>query len=801
MALPVEINPLQLKTSGAYSINKSLRFRSSASAYLNRTPASASNRTTWTWSGWVKLGQLGTNRWLFGVNAGTTDSTFTDILIASGDTLAIQGYTQNWRLTNQVFRDPSAWYHIVVAIDTTQATAANRVLLYINGQQVTSFSQNNAPTQNLNLAVNSTSSHTIGLSSGYQFDGYLAEVNFIDGQALAASSFGTYDTNGVWQPIKYSGTYGTNGFYLPFTNTASTATLGNDFSGNGNTWTVNNISLTAGSTYDSMNDSPTVSSATVANYATLNPLNKGTNQTVTNGNLTNTASGHGTVLTSIGVTTGKWYGESTLTVTGPGGIGFTSNPSAESSYTNVGGKWWCYDNTTNFIISNQTSTALYATRFAAGQVWQWAIDAVNGKVWIGVNNVWLNSTNGTTGDPVAGTNPTFTFTAGLLIWPFLENAGGPTWNVNFGQQPFSYTPPTGFNALNTYNLPTPTIANGAQYMAATTYTGTGAALTVNNGTNTTIGTTFQTDFLWLKNRSLGTGGNHVVFDVVRGGPSNELYPNLTNAETASTGALTSLNSNGFTLSNAGDLVRYNSNGNNYVAWQWKANGTGVTNTNGSITSTVSANTTAGFSVVTYTGTGANATVGHGLSVAPSMYVCKVRNGVNGWIMYHVSTGNTQFMTLNDTVAAQTAATVWNSTTPTSSVFSLGSSGGVNNSASTYVAYCWAAVPGYSAFGSYTGNGSTDGPFVYTGFRPRFVLWKSATEVSYWNILDTSRDVYNVAGNYLSPNVATAEGNSPLLDILSNGFKLRTSGAGNNASGQTYIYAAFAENPFQNSRAR
>jgi hypothetical protein len=717
-----------------------------------------------------------------------------------------------FRLTTAVYRDVGAWYHIVFVADTNNATAQSRFRVWVNGVEVTVWDTNSTISLSYSFAYNGAYLHGIGAytySLSSYFDGYLAEVNFIDGQALTPSSFGTYDTNGVWQPVKYNGTYGTNGFYLPFSNTTSTATLGNDFSGNSNTWTVNNISLTAGVTYDSMTDSPTVSSASVANYAVLNPLNKGTNQTIANGNLTNTSSGQGTVLASIGVTTGKWYGESTLTVTGAGGIGFTSNPAAESSYTEVSGKWWCYDNGGGFVIANQTSTTVYATRFAAGQVWQWAIDAVNGKVWIGVNNSWLDSTNGTTGNPSTGANPTFTFTVGLLIWPFLENAGGPTWNANFGQRPFTYTPPTGFNALNTYNLPTPTIANGAQYMAATTYTGTGATQTISDGGNNTIGTTFQPDFVWLKSRSAAT--DHALYDVVRG-TTKDLASNTTAAETTQATGLTAFGSTGFTI---GALAKINTSAATYVGWQWLAgNSSGSSNTNGSITSTVSANTTAGFSIVTYTGTGAsNPTIGHGLGVTPNMIILKDRNtntNNNNWQVYHSSLTSGYFLSLNATDAqAAISGTSYGSVgQPTSTTFK-GVAGSVdstttNQNTQLYVAYCWAAVAGYSAFGSYTGNGSTDGPFLYFGFRPRFIMWKRTDTAGYpWYLMDTSRATYNQMTAVLYANASDAEANfgGEGQDFVSNGWKIRASSPGSNTNGGTYIYAAFAENPFNSSRAR
>ena len=338
-----------------YPITKSLRFRSSASAYLNRTPASAGNRRTFTWSGWVKLGALGTDRGIFGASQGSgygTTQKISTLAFTSTDTLrwveyySADGISTDWSysvVTTPVYRDPSAWYHIVVAIDTTQATAANRVKLYVNGLQVTALGTANYPTQNFDSWVNTTSTvHQHGLFSvgtPYYFDGYLGEVNFIDGQALTPSSFGTTDAYGIWQPIRYSGTYGTNGFYLPFTNTTSTTTLVADSSGNGNNWTPNNISLTAGTTYDSMKDVPTNTNSNTANYFVLNPLVAGTSSVLSNGNLTFTNSaGTGNQCTaSMFVTSGSYYFEATLTTAGGGGTSqFVLVGDGNTSYSSNG---------------------------------------------------------------------------------------------------------------------------------------------------------------------------------------------------------------------------------------------------------------------------------------------------------------------------------------------------------------------------------------------------------------------------------------------------------------------------------
>ena len=348
------------------------------------------------------------------------------------------------------------------------------------------------------------------------------------------------------------------------------------------------------------------------------------------------------------------------------------------------------------------------------------------------------------------------------------------------------------------------IPDGRTVMAATLYSGTGGTI---SPTNTVNGVSFQPDFVWIKVRT--TTYNHNLFDSVRG-VQNVLNSNATYAENVSgAGDLTAFNSNGFTVRQTANYELSNASAT-YVAWNWKAGGTAVSNTAGSITSSVSANTTAGFSVVTYTGTGTAATIGHGLGVAPSMIIIKSRpTASTSWIVYHSSISPTNLLTLQTTAAQQNLPLYFNSTSPTSSVFSIGSAANtgvdLNVSSSTYVAYCFAAVEGYSAFGSYTGNGSADGPFVYTGFRPRFILGKASSgtnaSTSNWFMMDSARNTYNVANLRLFANLTNADNTQDVLDFTSNGFKLRTTNTSENTSGTTYIYMAFAENPFKYANAR
>lgn len=787
--------------SGGYTIGKSVRLRSSASAYFNRTPSSSTNRRISTFSAWIKWSLTGSSAYPEIFSAAANGLLYKDAFYFSNNTLAIifNGGVTYSLVTTQVFRDPSAWYHFVMAIDTTQATASNRVKLYVNGLQITAFSTANYPIQNYDPNFNSAIVHNIGRSTDANdyYDGYMAEINFIDGQQLTPSSFGTTNaTTGVWQPAKYTGTYGTNGFYLNFSSNGTSAALGTDFSGNSNTWTVNNVSVTAGVTYDSMLDSPTVS-ATSSNYCVSNPLDKNTNLNVTNGNLqsTGTAAQYQAIRGTFGVSSGKWYFEATITANNFAsngvnvGVGqitapFTAGPGAA---TNA----WMYSNNNGAgagrKINGATSTT-YGATYTTNDVIGVALDLGAGSLEFYKN----------------GTSQGVAYSSGVTgeLFPFVSMYSTDAIEVNFGQRPFTYTPPTGFVALNTYNLPASTITNGAAYMAATLYTGNGSTQTVSNAVN---GVSMQPDFVWVKSRQYTTVG-HSLFDVLRPIGANTSLPrlvsNTTDAET-NNGGLTAFVSNGFSLNNDA-YINSTSTGGNMVAWQWKAGGAGVSNTNGSITSTVSVGATQGFSVVTYTGNGgASGTIGHGLGVAPSMIIIKNRtSSVENWVTYHSSLGATSPIYLNLTLAAGSGSGIFNSTAPTSSVFSVGSSAGVN-AATTYVAYCFATVKGFSAFGSYTPNNSSDGPFIYLGFRPRWLMIKNSSAAGYdWTILDSSRTPYNLVNGYLLANASDAEATGfNQIDILSNGFKIRQAGGNINPASGTIIYAAFCENPFKNALAR
>jgi hypothetical protein len=780
-----------------------VRLRSSASAYFNRTPAGAGNRTTWTWSAWIKLGKTTGYQYFFGATSDNYANNFTLLQMNNGTSdLAfydVQGGATKFDLRpTQLFRDPSAWYHLVLVYDSSNATSSDRVRMYVNGSRITAFSSATYPTSSQTSVVNSVTTHNIS-TSPYGVDGYLTEINFIDGQALTPSSFGETDSiTGVWKPKAYSGTYGTNGFELNFSDNSNNtaATIGKDYSGNGNNWTPNNISVTAGTTYDSMTDVPTLTSATAANYCVMNPVNSYTaDQTVTDGNLKVTtgvsALYFGSTFGTIGVSSGKWYWEYSVSASQSpiGGIALTTlNANTTNPAGTIASGVYGYYSANGNKRAAGVNTA-YGATYTSGDIIGVALDLDAGTLTYYKNN--------------ASQGTAFTGLSGTFAPVIFDQATGNSITLNFGQRPFSYTPPTGFVALNTYNLPDSTIKNGAAYMAATLYTGNGGTQTITNSVN---GISFQPDFVWAKNRTNAIG--NALFDSVRG-TGLQIVSNSTGAETnEGSFGVSAFNSNGF---NVGANSSVNQSSASMVGWQWKAGGTSSSNTNGSITSTVSAGATQGFSVVTYSANGSTGTVGHGLGVAPSMIIVKKRNAVERWCVFHTSTSNA-YIYLNETFAAETANAnlrFGNNTVvvqPTSTLFTIGSSNDVNGTSGTYVAYCFAAVAGYSAFGSYTGNGSTDGVFVYTGFQPRWIMVKQSSAAGEdWLIQDTSRKPYNTSttGVSLAADTSGAEVNSSaqLWDVLSNGFKLRASGGGVNASGATYIYMAFASNPFRNALAR
>ena len=792
---------------GGIQLEKSLRFNSGDSTYLERTPSSAGNRKTNTLSFWVKLGKTGVSDSGTVASCNSSNSDSNNISVVIRDTsVRIVGYYNNFRITNRILRDPTSWYHIVLVIDTTQASADNRIKIYVNGVQETSFSTSGNVSQNANLGFAQASTTRVGSRSndgnGSYFDGYLTEVNFIDGQAYDPSYFGFTDAQtGQWRPKKYGGTYGTTGFYLDFRDSSSAAALGYDRSGNGNNFTPNNFSVTAGVDNDSVSDTPT------NNFCTLNPSSNGTGAAPFDGNLkfNTTASATGTMLSTVEVSSGKWYCEVKVTFgSNNGALGIRSITQSDINSNTLGNQTLDYAYRGNGQKFNSNTKSSYGNSYTTDDVIGIALDLDSGTIKFLKNN-------SDEGIAFTGISGTFVFAVG-------DDNTSSTFQgtFNFGQQAFTYTPPTGYRTLNSRNLAT---SSTAEIIKPQRHFDT----LIWDGNSTQdrniTGLEFKPDMVWIKSRSHATYGgglsyHHLIWDVLRGVGSNtigassrkELTVNQNYEEgrganyTDYYGHVSSFNEDGFQLDFVSGQPPFyvNQTSRTYVAWCWKAGGAGVSNSDGSIASTVSANTEAGFSIVTYTGNATSgATVGHGLGVAPDLIIVKNRDTARNWTIFNSASGATKFLLLNTTNADQTATSVWNDTAPTSSVFSVGTSQNINY-AEDYVAYCWAGIPGYSKIGSYTGNGSANGPFIHLGFRPAWFMQKKVSGSGNWYIFDNKRSGFNVDNDMLSPNLTDAEYDGqtyPRLDFVSNGIKWVDAGSSvHNASGATYIYMAFAERP-------
>ena len=1116
--------------SGAeFDIGQSLKFNDNESQYLSWTPASAGNRKTWTWSGWVKRANITTASSNFLFYAGNASSIDTSLYVygsgSAADKLQFEIYdgSNNYYIrTNALFRDPSAWYHIVAVMDTTQATSSNRMKLYVNGEQITSFSTATYPTQNYDAFVNSASyEHALGRRGTEYADFYLADVYFIDGQALDPTSFGE-TVDGYWKPIDYDGTYGTNGFHLNFkddivsegfntvtytgnntgqsisglgfspdlvwaksrtsaytsnifdsvrganktlgsdvtnaeatatdklmsfdadgftlgadqatfgginygtgnyvawcwdagtgsaasntdgsitstvkanpsygfsvvsyTGTGSAATIGHglssapdmvivksrsdaynwgvyhsgltsadyalqlnttiaqsntwdywndtaptssvfsvgtelgsnksgsnyiaycfhsvsgyssfgsytgtgatgnavtglgfkpaflmvkrtdsanswmmldntrtpygrkghylyaeqsfaetyyqeidfdndgftlqatggainasggtyiymafadtreyafwkDVSGNGNHWTPNNLDYR-----DSLPDTPT------NNWATLNPLSPEADQfTVQEGNLkaTTAVAAYNVLHGTFGISSGKWYWEVLVQAVNSGtgnqgrmNTGVQQLAGDQNNYIGADAYGWSYNFDGKKINSGAVTT--YGSPFYTAYVLGVALDMNAGSITF-YNN---GTSQGTAFTNVTGE-----------VFPALSayqtggyNSGG---IFNFGQDStfagakamgsytddngignFQYAPPSGYLALCTSNLPTPTIVDGSLHFNTVLWTS-------NGGVQSITGVGFQPELWWGKTRS--SAGSHYVEDVVRGA-TNYLLTNSTNAEGTDANYLTSFDADGFSMG-----TNQYASGTTMVAWNWKAGGTAVSNTDGSITSQVSAGEY--MSICTYSGNGtAGATVGHGLGKVPKLLFIKCTSTADNWAVGK-GVGSNQWLEyarLNDTAAFTDGGygvQFFNDTAPTSSVFSLGTINDVNDAARDYVAYAFADLEGACKIGTYTGNGSTDGPFVYTGGRVQWLMIKRTDGAAGWYVEDASRNEYNVVDKYLTADSSDADSTLSLLDFVSNGFKLRTSATGFNASGGSYIYLAIMETPLKNATAR
>ena len=818
----------------AYEIEQSVVLDEGDSALLYRTPSSEGNRKTWTFSCWFKRTKHDSSDaasgyfYLFASSIYGGNETFIRL---QGDHLQVSGYDGGSYdfsyYSNFLLRDVAAWYHIVVICDTTESTETDRVKVYLNGSQVTDWGSPDHPSLNFDTMINNTNWHAIGAykaSSGdaglYHWDGLVAEAYLLDGTAKAVTAFGETDsTTGQWIPKKTAFTsseYGTNGFYLKFASGA----IGTDSSGEGNNYTLNG-GLVNG---DILLDTPT-NNFPIVNI--LEPYNT-TISTFRQGTLNIKASAYDSgnygnhYASFILPTSGKWYVEMLAGV--QAGSGNVAQLGISSKDPSIGGiiptqdqLWTTFSSTTGLNLDLYGNTAdLYdggssldqdTSLTATSYVCALAVDIDNDKVWVGYDGgssiTWLNS-----GDPANGSNgAAHTFTSDSIIYMAVatssDNANRSYVIMNFGQNGtfsnyktaggnadgagignFYYAPPSGFKALCSKNLPTPAIKKPTEHFNTVLYTG--------NETNRSITNVgFEPSLVWIKERS--AGGSHRIFDQVRG--VNKVIQSDLNTEELDRTEVTAFNSDGFSLS--GSSVTVNQNSVTHVAWNWKAGGSGSTNNDGAEASTVSVNTTAGFSIMKAEGTGSSTTYGHGLGVVPKVYIVKLVSDTGNWFLQTSALdGGWDYIQLNGTGASASMT----ATAPTSSVIT-----GNIASGETAIYYSFAEVEGFSKFGSYRGNGeSENGPYIYTGFSPALVIVKETSDTGgSWFMWDNKREVYNVKdavvwadGSYAETSDAEYE-----IDFLSNGFKIRGNSAATNQDGETMLYLCWAEAPFKYSLAR
>ena len=805
---------------GSSVIQRSLRFDGGDSPKMTRTFGTNTSNTTKTFSCWLKRSK---------VSASQIQNIFCTALsgyiegrlrINTDDTLQFEdrdasgGTSDGRRTTSAKLRDTSSWYHIMLVLDSTQGTEADRAKIYINGTQAT-IGADRTIAEDYSFSIFRSSAENYigdGTGTGDHLDGYLAEINFIDGQALDSSYFGFTDpVTGIWMPKRYEGTYGNNGFYLDFSDNTSATTLGIDKSPNGNDFTLSNLG-----TIDSTKDSPT------NNYCNLNPSNT-TDVTFSVNNFKGVfgSSNARTTMGSIGLKSGKWYYEvyyNSATVDALC-IGFANAEYSPTHYQgNVTDAFAKTDNVGYYgagggfiYYAAGTRTSEFTSEdFTAGDIIGVAADFDKNEIYFYKN-----------GSVVSSANPysyTFLDKEYLPCISNLTSGGGQTFTVNFGHDSsfdgvktaqgntdengdgdFYYPVPSGFKTICSRNVSPPTspiITKPQRHFDTLLYTGTGSS-------NIVEGLEFQPDLVWVKGRETA-GYEHMLIDSVRGG-TKSLITNDTDSESTHGGRSMTFYPNGVRWNS--DSGNCNANGEDYVLWCWKGGGAAVSNSDGTITSSISVNQEAGFSIVSYTGNGtAGATVGHGLGKKPAWILLIRRDSNDNRYIYHQfmnqgSNPEQHYSELNFHAGATDSNKIHNDTAPTTSVFSLSNDNASNGNTYPYIAYCWTEIPGYSKFGEYRANGvDTNGPYTHLGFRPAWVMIKSMSlSNSDWTIFDNKRNTVNPANTHLAANQNHADGsdNYEIVDFLSDGFKvtgLSGSAINYNTSYPLLLYMAFAEQP-------
>ena len=806
----------------SFKINQSLRFTEGSQAYLRKTDfsGSATSEQTGTFSVWVKntLSFTDNRNAIYGSSTGS--SAFVSLSL-SGDSQNIDLRTRNGSgtdvidlITDTAHRDPSAWYHIMSVYDLTSSTQSDRAQIYVNGVRVTSFGTETLPSNTTteydrgdfltDMQIGRTNTNS---SNMLYADFILAEYHRVDGQALDPTSFGQFKS-GVWTPKEYTGTYGNHGFHLDF---ADTSDIGKDVSGNGNDFTANNLS-----THDVLLDSPT------NNFPTLSSIDSNTN--LSEGNLKYAqGSGAGYKANSTFVIediadSQKYYVEYVSDSGYINGI-IPAHTTGANNNTVRTGHLGYYPNTgqkyngssaSSYGATHGTSNQM-AMLIGDGQIEFFKDNASQGVAFTGLTGSY-KIMSGAFGSSGAGVIYNFGADSSFVGAKTAQN----NTDAN-GLGDFFYAPPSGALALCSSNLPEPRITPlkddiPEDYFEANLWTGNGSSQSISSYE-------FAPDWVWIKERT--NTSSHYLVDTVRGA-SLFMQTNSTVGDTSNTTNVTSFDSNGFSLGSGGTT---NQSSQTYVGWAWlagtafsnDASATGV----GTIDSTGQVNTEAGFAIISHTGTGSAGTIAHGLGKKPAWIMTKLRSeDGDGWLVYHHglnegATPEQKYVVMSSTSGIQDNSIIWNDTAPTTSVFSVGTSNAVNGNTETYISYVFSEIEGYSKFGFYTGNGSTNGVFVYTGFKPALLIVKQTDASNRWIIVDNKRGSQKEADTTvinnnpleekleLNPNDDSKESTSgtDCFDFLSNGFKLRRSGDVYNGSGHDYIFMAFAEMPFKYANPR
>ena len=790
---------------GGWQMKRSLRWEQNDGAYLSRTGSSPTGGGKYSYSSWIKRVDLGGQTCLWGAGGGSQTNTHAEgIYITGSDQVALiyrgavgSGSVGWYAYSTATLRDITSWVHVMLTYDNSQSGISNKIKYYFNGVE-SAYGGGVGSPGDLEYVNKSGVTQYIGRMDQGGGPGYArvyqAETHVADGYIWTPSDFGYTDAQtGQWRPKRpedISVNYGNNGFYLDYADNTSTSTIGIDRSGNSNNWTANNFSVSAGSGNDSLIDTPT------NNFPVINPLH-GTTTNVydaRNGNLDFDLANSEFAICSVYLpTSGKWYAECVFTTIESGDVG-VFNPDAihrPDDELSFDGRWsgvrYGKANGTASIYTDNSAVQSGLTLISNNDIVGILVDRDAGTISFTINGT-------AKGTPVL-ISTIYHQNLPLAFRAARTSSGGS--NVvgyfNFGQRPFSHLP-TGYKSLSSRNRTTPSAAEVVRpqrHFGVLSWTG-------NDSSQTVTGLEFKPDFVWIKGRR--SGEHHFFTDIIRGA-GHRLQSSSQAVESDRSSEVTSFVRGGITV--AGTHNEINGGGVNIIAMCWKGGGAAVANSDGSIASQVSANQEAGFSIVTWTGNAtAGATVGHGLGKAPACIFLKGRNFEDHWAVYHkgigtsLSDSNRKLLKLNDEVVYQTSTSYWNDTSPTASVFSLGTDQRTNKNTGTFVAYCWAEIPGYSSFGRYRGNGSSDGPYIHLGFKPAFIIYKKSDGGSdNWEMQNTTIDTDNPVNESMYPNTSGAQSTGRNVDFLANGFKIRnTNGGTNEGRSYTYIYMAWAERP-------